>query len=75
MVSTPVYSTDGQQVLIPAGSRLLGEAHPVAATGQTRLAVTFHRLEIPDRVPVNLDQFVGLNQEGDAPAAPPDRAR
>jgi type IV secretory pathway VirB10-like protein len=66
MVSTPVYSMDGQQLLIPAGSRLLGEAHPVATTGQTRLAVTFHRLEIPDRPPVSLDRFVGLNQEGDA---------
>ncbi len=66
MVTTAVYSPDGQNVLIPPGSRLLGEARAVSTAGETRLAVTFHRLEIPDQQPVNLDRFLGLNQEGDA---------
>ncbi len=66
MVTTAVYSTDGQNVLIPPGSRLLGEARAVSTASETRLAVTFHRLEIPDRQPINLDRFQGLNQQGDA---------
>ena len=49
----------------PAGSRLLGETRKVEAFGTTRLAVLFHRLIMPDGYSVNLDQFKGLNQEGD----------
>jgi type IV secretory pathway VirB10-like protein len=33
--------------------------------GQTRLAVVFHRLLMPDGYAVGLDQFKGLNQIGD----------
>ncbi|HVB35075.1 MAG TPA: TrbI/VirB10 family protein [Patescibacteria group bacterium] len=35
------------------------------AFGQTRLAVAFHRLIMPDGYSVSLDQFQGLNQIGD----------
>ena len=35
-------------MLIPAGSRVLGETKPVQAFGETRLAVVFHRLVLPD---------------------------
>ncbi len=51
-------------MLIPAGSKLLGEANKVDTFGQVRLAVTFHRLIMPDGFSVDLDQFKGLDQEG-----------
>jgi len=51
-------------VLIPAGSKILGEAKKVDTFGQVRLAVTFHRLIMPDGFSVNLDQFKGLDQAG-----------
>ena len=50
---------------IPAGSKLLGETKKVDALGQTRLAVVFHRVLMPDGYSVSLDQFKGLNQIGD----------
>jgi type IV secretory pathway VirB10-like protein len=64
LLSTNVYSHDRQHVLIPAGSKLLGEANKVDTFGQVRLAVTFHRLIMPDGFSVDLDQFKGLDQEG-----------
>jgi type IV secretion system protein VirB10 len=45
---------------------LLGETKPVQAFGETRLAVSFHRLLMPDGRTYRLDQFLGLNQIGDA---------
>ena len=65
LLSTDVYSTDRQHLLVPAGSTLLGEAKKVDTFGQTRLAVMFHRLLMPDRYSVSLDRFTGLNQAGD----------
>jgi len=64
LLSTNVYSHDRQHVLIPAGSKILGDAKKVDTFGQVRLAVTFHRLIMPDGFSVNLDQFKGLDQEG-----------
>lgn len=66
LVTNPVYSHGGQHVVIPAGSRVIGEAKPVQAVGETRLAVTFHRLVLPDGRTYGLDQVTGLNQVGDA---------
>ena len=66
LVTNPVYSHSGQHVVIPAGSRVLGETRPVQALGETRLAVAFHRLLMPDGRTYRLDQFIGLNQIGDA---------
>ena len=65
LTTTDTYSHDRQQLLIPAGSRLLGETRKVEAFGTTRLAVLFHRLLMPDGYSVSLDQFKGLNQAGD----------
>src|SRR5258708_27992554 len=65
LLSTDVYSTDRQHLLIPAGSKLLGETKKVETFGQTRLAVAFHRLLMPHGYSVSLDQFKGLNQIGD----------
>lgn len=66
LVTNAVYSHSGQQVVIPAGSRVLGETRPVQALGETRLAVAFHRVLMPDGRTYRLDQFIGLNQIGDA---------
>jgi type IV secretion system protein VirB10 len=65
LVTTPVYSRDRQTVLIPAGARVLGTAAPVQAWGDSRLAVSFHRLLMPDGHTYSLDQFKGLGQAGD----------
>jgi type IV secretion system protein TrbI len=64
LLSTNIYSHDRQHVLMPAGSKLLGEANRVDTFGQVRLAVTFHRLIMPDGFSVNLDRFKGLDQQG-----------
>jgi type IV secretion system protein VirB10 len=65
LLSTDAYSNDRQHLLIPAGSKLLGETKKVDTFGQTRLAVVFHRALMPDGYSVSLDQFKGLNQIGD----------
>jgi type IV secretory pathway VirB10-like protein len=66
LFTNPDYSHSGQLVLIPAGARVLGETRPVQALGETRLAVAFHRLLMPDGRTYSLDQFLGMNQIGDA---------
>ncbi len=64
LVTSDVYSHDRQHVLIPAGTKVLGEAQKVTAFGQERLAVFFHRLIMPDGYSVSLDKFKGLDQGG-----------
>jgi type IV secretion system protein VirB10 len=65
-VTTPVYDATRQIVLIPSGARVLGTASPVQEFGESRLAVRFHRLVMPDATTYDLDQFTGLNERGDA---------
>jgi len=65
MVTNPLYSQDRQHMLIPEGSFLLGDVQKVGGMGQKRLAVTFHRLLMPDGYSVDLDQFHGLDQAGE----------
>ena len=65
LVTTDIYSHDRQHLLVPAGTKVLGEAKKVEALGQQRLAVFFHRLVMPDGYSVSLDQFKGLNQIGE----------
>lgn len=65
MVTNPVYSQDRQHVLIPAGTFILGDVEKVSGFGQKRLAVTFHRMIMPDGYSVDFDQFHGLDQAGD----------
>ena len=64
-ISTDVYSHDHAELLIPAGTRVLGETKKVNDVGQARLAVIFHRLIMPDGYSVDLDQAPGLNQIGE----------
>ena len=63
-VSVPFYSADRQRVLIPRGSRVVGTARAVQDPDQSRLAVAFHRLIMPDGSWIDLE-FTGLNQAGE----------
>lgn len=65
MVTSALWSHDGQHILIPQGSRALGETTRVSSAGQQRLAVVFHRIITPDGYSISLDQFTGLNQIGE----------
>ena len=65
MVSVPLYSADRQRVLIPRGARVVGTALAVEDRDQSRLAVAFHRLLLPDGSWIDLE-FRGLNQAGES---------
>jgi type IV secretion system protein TrbI len=65
LVTTPVYAHDRQRVVIPSGARVLGAAAPVQTWGDSRLAVSFHRLVMPDGRTYSLDRFTGLDQIGE----------
>jgi type IV secretion system protein TrbI len=64
MVTNPIYSQDRQHLLVPEGTFILGDVQKVGGLGQKRLAVTFHRMLMPDGYSVDLDQFHGLDQSG-----------
>lgn len=64
-VSTDVYSRAGVELLIPKGSRLLGEAKEVNSFDQKRLAILFHRLILPNGKYISIDKFRGLDQIGE----------
>jgi len=64
-LSAPVYSRNMQHVLLPAGTRVIGQADRVEHMGQTRLAVAFHRVVAPDGYSVDLDLFSGLSSRGE----------
>jgi type IV secretory pathway VirB10-like protein len=66
LVTNPVFSHSGRDVVIPAGARVLGDTKAVQAFGETRLAIAFHRLVMPDGSSFTLDRPPGLNQIGDA---------
>jgi type IV secretion system protein VirB10 len=65
LTTNPIYAHDGTMV-IPEGSRVLGSSRAVQNFGESRLAVSFHRLILPDGRSITLDKFVALNQRGDA---------
>jgi type IV secretion system protein VirB10 len=64
-VANDVYSRAGLELLIPKGSRLLGEAREVNGLNQRRLAILFHRLTLLNGKAVSLDKFRGLDQVGE----------
>lgn len=53
-VSEPVYSEDGTQVLVPRGSRLIGQYKSGMLQGQSRIFVVWTRLITPSGVSVQL---------------------
>jgi len=64
MVTTPVYAHDHQTILLPQGTRILGAVTRTGSNQDERLFVAFHRAILPTGYSVNLDQFVGLAQQG-----------
>ena len=64
MLTTPVYSHDHQTLLFPQGTRILGTVTGVRGQQDERLFVAFHRAVLPTGFSVNLDQYIGLAQQG-----------
>ncbi|HEV2532772.1 type IV secretion system protein VirB10 [Phenylobacterium sp.] len=54
VVSRDVRSFDGRQVLIPRGSRLVGQYKSAVAVGQTRAFVIWSRVLTPDGISVDI---------------------
>src|SRR5262249_26615360 len=65
VVSVPVLSQNAAEILIPNGSRFIGKANRVEAGNQTRLAVTFNRIILPNGYSVALDAAPGLDTAGE----------
>lgn len=55
LVSRDIYAFDGSRVLIPRGSRILGEYKSDVALGQKRILIQWQRLMRPDGVMIDLD--------------------
>ncbi len=64
LVTTPVFARDHHTLLLPRGTRALGEVKKVESFGEQRLAVSFHRLILPNGETVRLDIVPGLDQIG-----------
>jgi type IV secretory pathway VirB10-like protein len=64
MLTTDYYSHDHQQLLLPQGTRLIGQVQAVNNSQQHRLAVVFHRAVCPDGFSLDIDKYAGLDQIG-----------
>ncbi len=65
MISADAYDRERRRVLVPRGARALGSAALVSNWDQSRLAVSFHRLVLPDGRSIALDGFPALSQAGE----------
>jgi type IV secretion system protein VirB10 len=65
IVSAPVFAQNETTVLIPKGSRFIGKATRVEAENQTRLAVTFKRMILPNGYSIDLEAAPGLDSAGE----------
>ncbi|RXH54053.1 TrbI/VirB10 family protein [Granulicella sibirica] len=64
MLTTDYYSHDHQQLLLPQGTRLIGQVQAVSSQQQHKLAVVFHRAVCPDGFSIDIDKYAGLDQIG-----------
>lgn len=64
MLTTDYYSHNHQQLLLPQGTRLVGQVQTVSASGQRKLFVTFNRAICPDGFSLDLTKFIGLDPLG-----------
>ena len=55
IVTRDIFGFDGTQVLVPKGSRLIGEYKADLAAGQKRALIQWQRLMRPDGVMINID--------------------
>ncbi len=64
-VTEPVYDTaTGQFLLIPQGSRILGEYNSQVSYGQSRVQVVWNRIILPDTSSLTLDNLAGTDPAG-----------
>lgn len=64
-VSENVYdSTVGQSILIPKGSKVIGQYASAPLMGQERLMLAFNRLIYPDGSSLNLEAMPGSSHDG-----------
>lgn len=65
ITSKDVYSFDGRRVLIPTGTRLIGEYNSSVETGQSRIFIVWSRLLRDDGVTIRLNS-IGADNLGRA---------
>ena len=66
-VTEPVYDTRlGKYLLIPQGTRLIGEYDSQVAFGQRRVLLVWNRLIFPDASSLTLDRLAGVDAAGNA---------
>lgn len=63
-LTTDLYSHDHQQLLLPQGTRLLGDVQSVGSAQQRKMFVTFHRAICPDGFSLEFAKYIGLDQIG-----------
>jgi type IV secretory pathway VirB10-like protein len=63
-LTTDLYSHDHQQLLLPQGTRLLGNVQIVGNAQQRKMFVTFHRAICPDGFSLDFAKYIGLDQIG-----------
>ncbi len=63
-LTTDLYSHDHQQLLLPQGTRLLGNVQSVGNAQQRKMFVTFHRAICPDGFSLEFAKYIGLDQIG-----------
>jgi len=61
MLTTDYYSHDHQQLLMPQGTRLIGNLQSVGNAQQRKMFVTFHRAVCPDGFSLDFDKYPGLD--------------
>lgn len=64
MLTTDYYSHDHQQLLLPQGTRLIGQVQAVNSSQARKMVVAFDRAICPDGFSVDLDRFAGLDPLG-----------
>jgi type IV secretion system protein VirB10 len=65
-LTTDLYSHDHQQLLLPQGTRLLGDVQSVGNAQQRKMFVTFHRAICPDGFSIEFGKYIALDQIGTA---------
>jgi type IV secretion system protein VirB10 len=65
-LTTDLYSHDHQQLLLPQGTRVLGDVQSVGNAQQRKMFVTFHRAICPDGFSIEFAKYLALDQIGTA---------
>lgn len=63
-IEQPVYGAHGRKVLVPAGSRVIGNYEPLQRIGEERIAIFWTRIITPDGINITLEDGQGVDQMG-----------